>query len=55
MLLRSFKSNGTLTVSGGANPGYGNGDYEYFFGEDFLGGSNTPKILLVKINDSKWT
>ena len=27
----------------------------FFFGEDHLGGSSDPKVLLVKINSTKWT
>lgn len=54
-IIYNFQSNGTLMVSGGENTGYPNGEYEYFFGEDYLGGSNDPKVLLVKINNSKWT
>lgn len=54
-ILYNFKQNGTLQVSGGENVGYPDGAYEYFFGEDYLGGENDPKVLLVKINDSKWT
>lgn len=54
-IIYDFQSNGTLTVSGGENVGYSNGEYEYFFGEDHLGGMNDPEILLVKINESKWT
>ena len=34
---------------------YPTGEYQYFFGEDNLGGSSNPKILLLKINNSKWT
>jgi len=55
-IIYDFQSNGTLTVSGGDNAGYYNGNYEYFFGEDYLGGgTNEPKILLVTIDQSKWT
>ena len=54
-IIYNFKSSGDLIVSGGNNAGYENGEYEYFFGEDHLGGSNDPKVLLVKINSSKWT
>ncbi len=54
-IIYNFQSNGNLVVSGGENAGYTNGEYEYFFGEDHLGGSNDPEILLVKINESKWT
>lgn len=32
------------------------GQHNYFFGEDILGGlSSDPKILVVKIDDDKWT
>lgn len=56
-IIYNFKPNGVLIVSGESNIeyGYNNGKYEYFFGEDHLGGNNTPKVLLVKINNSKWT
>jgi hypothetical protein len=51
----TFLNNGTLVVDGNDNVGYEEGEYDYFFGEDFLGGNQDPKILLVKINNSKWT
>lgn len=51
----NFQTNGTLIVTGGENVGYPIGEYDYFFGEDHLGGTNDPKIILVKINDTKWT
>ena len=55
-IIYNFQTNGTLIVSGGENAGYINGEYEYFFGEDYLGGlPEGNKILLVKINNSKWT
>lgn len=54
-IIYNFKANGILVVSGGDNAGYTNGEYEYFFGEDHLGGNTDPKVLLVKINNSKWT
>ena len=54
-IIYNFQSDGTLIVSGGENAGYQNGEYEYFFGEDYLGGINDPKIVLVKIKNSKWT
>ncbi len=54
-IIYNFQSNGTLVVSGRENAGHTNGEYEYFFGEDHLGGNNEPKILLVKIDESKWT
>ncbi len=54
-IIYNFQLNGTLTVSGEENAGYPDGTYEYFFGEDHLGGMNDPEILLVKINESKWT
>jgi len=54
-IIYNFQTNGILIVSGGENAGYTNGEYEYFFGEDYLGSSNDPKSLLVKINNSKWT
>jgi len=55
-IIYNFQSSGILKVTGGQNAGYPEGEYEYFFGEDYLGGGTTdPKVLLVKINDSKWT
>lgn len=54
-IIYDFQTNGTLTVSGGENAGYTNGVYDYIFGKDHLGGSNDPEILLVTINESKWT
>lgn len=57
-IIYNFQTNQILTVTGGDNVGYPNGDYEYFFGKDYLGGSSSPgeeMILLVKINSSKWT
>lgn len=54
-IIYNFKSNGILVVSGRDNVGYTNGEYEYFFGKDHLGGNTDPKVLLVKINNSKWT
>lgn len=54
-IIYNFKANGTLVVSGEEHPGYTDGTYEYFFGNDFLGGETDPKVLLVKINGSKWT
>lgn len=54
-IIYNFKANGTLIISGGKNVGYENGEYLYFFGDDFLGANTDPKILLVKINDAKWT
>jgi len=57
-IIYNFKFNGKLIVTGEENVGYTNGEYEYFFGEDYLGGAPSPgesKILLVKINTTKWT
>lgn len=57
-IVYNFQANGILLVTGGDNAGYPNGEYEYVFGKDYLGGAPSPgeeKILLVKINDSKWT
>ncbi len=53
-IIYNFKSNNILTVSGGTNVGYPNGNYDYFWGEDYLSTTTDPKILLVKINESKW-
>lgn len=54
-VIYNFKLNTTLVVTGGKNAGYANGEYDYFFGKDLFGGINSPKVLLVKINDSKWS
>ena len=58
-IIYNFRSNGTLTVSGEENVGYTEGDYEYFFGKDYLGGGQPnpgeSKILVVDINSTKWT
>jgi hypothetical protein len=58
-IVYDFQANGILTVTGGNNVGYSNGDYEYIFVEDYLGGAPSPgevMILLVKVNNStKWT
>ncbi len=54
-IIYNFKSNGKLVVSGGGNLEYPDGEYDYFFGNDYLGGTNDPRILLVKINNTKWT
>lgn len=54
-IIYNFKSDGYLIVSGGNNAGYANGEYEYFFEEDHFGGDTAPKVLMVKINNSRWT
>ncbi len=54
-IVYSFQSNGVLKVEGGENAGYPDGEYSYVFEEDHLAGSTGPQILLVKINQSKWT
>jgi len=54
-IIYNFKSDGKLVVTGGENIEYPDGEYDYYFGEDYLGGTTDPKILLVKINNSKWT
>ena len=57
-IIYNFQSNGKLLVTGSQNIGYPNGEYEYLFGDDYLSGapsSGESKILLVKINNSKWT
>ncbi len=54
-IIYNFQTNEILLVSGGGNAGYPPGEYEYSFGNDNLGGGNDPQILLVKINNSKWT
>ncbi|WP_075341140.1 hypothetical protein [Tenacibaculum agarivorans] len=57
-IIYNFQPNGKLLVTGGNNPGYPNREYDYVFGEDYLSGSSSPgekKILLVKIDNTKWT
>lgn len=54
-IIYNFQSNGILVITGGENVDYWNGEYDYFFGEDHLGGDSDPKVLLVKIDGSKWT
>jgi hypothetical protein len=57
-IIYNFQSNGKLLVTGSQNIGDPNGEYEYLFGNDYLSGapsSGESKILLVKINNSKWT
>lgn len=54
-IIYNFTANGTLIVTGEEHIGYSNGEYQYFFGEDHLGTSSDPQILLVKINQLKWT
>ncbi|MGS2761408.1 hypothetical protein [Sinomicrobium sp. M5D2P9] len=54
-ILYNFRFNGTLVVSGGENAGYANGEYEYTFEKDYLGGlPEGTKVWLVKINSTKW-
>jgi len=57
-IIYNFQSNGKLFVIGETNAAHSVGEYDYFFGEDYLSGSpseNERKILLVKIDNSKWT
>jgi hypothetical protein len=55
-IIYNFRPNGMLLVTGGQNVEYPNGEYNYFFGKDYLGGGTSePKTLLVKINSNKWT
>jgi hypothetical protein len=55
-IVYNFQSNGILKVTGDQNVIHPSGEYDYFYGEDYLGGGTSdPKILLVKINESKWT
>jgi hypothetical protein len=48
-----------LIITGEENSGYPNGEYEYFFREDYLKpgpwGENDQKVLLVSINGSKYS
>lgn len=53
----TFKEDGIVSVEGGTNLGYEIGDYTYIFEEDFVSGApepNEPKILLIKIEGTKW-
>ena len=55
-IIYNFQSNDILKISGGENINYPTGEFKYFFGEDYLGGGTSDsKILLVKINESKYT
>ena len=58
-IIYHFQSNGILKVTGGkVEVGYKNGEYEYFFGKEYLSGApteNETKTLLVIINSNKWT
>lgn len=51
----NFKPNEKLTISGKGNSIHNEGEYDYFFGEDYLSTKTDPKVLLVKIKDTKWT
>jgi hypothetical protein len=51
-IIYNFQANGILLVSGGDNIGIPNGEYEYVFGEDYLGGQE--KIPIIEIEGSKW-
>ena len=48
-----------LIITGEENSAYPNGEYEYFFREDYLEpgpwGGNDQKVLLVSINGSKYS
>ncbi len=50
----SFKSNGTLVVSGGSNVGFSNGEYKYVFGKDTMGWGDEQKYLVVNVDGAKW-
>lgn len=55
-IVYDFKSNGILIVTGNQSAPHTDGQHNYFFGEDILGGlSSDPKIVLVKIDGEKWT
>lgn len=57
-ILYDFRENGELWVTSGDHPemARSTGEYEYFYGKDYLGGEGDgAKVLLVKINDSKFT
>ena len=53
-----FKPDSVLKITGKGGP-YPSGEHHYFFGEDYIGGYNPilndPKILLVKINNLRWS
>lgn len=51
----NFKTNGKLIVSGKGNSIHNEGEYDYFFGKDYLGSNADPKILLVKMDNTRWT
>jgi len=54
-IIYNFRSNGILKVTGGENLGYPSGEYNYYFGKDYLGDdTNGSKTLLVNIESSKW-
>ncbi|SFN99091.1 hypothetical protein [Salegentibacter flavus] len=56
-IIYDFRQTGLLKVTGGENAGYPTGEYQYSFGKDHFGcafDSDDPKILVVKINNSKW-
>ncbi|MCD6544708.1 MAG: hypothetical protein J7K34_09390 [Flavobacteriaceae bacterium] len=56
-IIYDFQSNGVLIVSKDHGE-FIKGEYDYEFGEFYLGGypsPGEPKLLLVKINNSKWT
>jgi hypothetical protein len=55
-IVYDFKSNGVLIVTGNQSAPHTDGQHNYFFGEDILGGlPSDPRILLVKIDGGKWT
>ena len=54
-IIYNFKSEGKLVITGEVNVGYLEGEYDYYFGDDYLGGTSGSKSLLVKINTAKWT
>ena len=49
-----FNSSYILSVSKDGGP-QSAGTYDFWFGRDHLGGGDDAKVLLVKINDDKWS
>jgi hypothetical protein len=57
-IIYNFRPNGILLVTGGEDIAYPNGEYDYFFGKDYLSGAPSAgesKTLIVNINSTKWT
>lgn len=55
-IIYKFGINGKVEISGGEDIDYETGTFDYFFGKDYLaGGSIGSKVLLVKINELKYS